>query len=114
MAERGAQLGNQNATKGKRWQQAINRALENRSRADGIAELDRLAELYLDTIEEMTASTPQRGPSISGLADLADRLDGKPAQALTIDADVTTRNASELTDDQLAEIAARAKSATQT
>jgi hypothetical protein len=79
----GAPIGNQNAVKAKRWQQAIDRALERRCKSDGIAELDRLAEIYLDTIEEMTASTEKRGPSIAGFADLADRLDGKPAQAIT-------------------------------
>lgn len=79
----GAPIGNQNAVKAKRWQQAIDRALEKRSKADGISELDRLAELYLDAIEEMTESTPTRGPSISGIADLADRMDGRAATAIT-------------------------------
>ena len=83
----GAPIGNQNAVKAKRWQQAIDRALERRCRADGIAELDRLADVYLDTIEEMTAGTDKRGPSIAGFADLADRLDGRPAQ--TVDANVS-------------------------
>ena len=83
MAESGGQPGNQNAVKAKRWSQAIDRALANRCKADGIAELDRLAEVYLDTIEEMTLGTEKRGPSIAGFADLADRLDGRPAQAIT-------------------------------
>lgn len=83
----GAPLGNQNAVKAKRWQQAIDRALEKRSKSEGIAELDRLAELYLDTIEEMTMSTEKRGPSIAGFADLADRLDGRPGTALTLGSD---------------------------
>lgn len=78
----GAPVGNQNAVKAKRWQQAIDRALEKRAKSDGIAELDRLAELYLDTIEDMTVGTEKRGPSIAGFVDLADRLDGKPAQTV--------------------------------
>ena len=82
MPERGGQPGNQNAVKAKRWQQAIDRALEKRCKADGIAELDRLAEVYLDTIEDMTQGTEKRGPSIAGFADLADRLDGRPAQTV--------------------------------
>lgn len=82
MPERGGQPGNQNAVKAKRWQQAIDRALEKRSKADGIAELDRLANIYLDAAEEMTVPTEKRGPSIAGLADLADRLDGKPTQTV--------------------------------
>ena len=47
MAERGAPLGNQNAVKAKRWQQAIDRALERRSKAAGIEALDELAEKLL-------------------------------------------------------------------
>lgn len=78
----GAPLGNQNAAKAKRWQQAIDRALDRRSKSDGIAELDRLADIYLDTIEEMTASTDKRGPSIAGFADFADRIDGKASQPI--------------------------------
>ncbi len=83
MATSGGQPGNQNAAKIKRWQQAIDRALAKRCKSDGIAELDRLAEIYLDTIEEMTMATEKRGPSIAGFVDLADRLDGKPTQAIT-------------------------------
>lgn len=78
-----APLGNQNAVKAKRWQQAIDRALENRSRAKGIEELDRLAEAYLSAAEEMAQSTLTTRPSIAGFADLADRLDGRPAQSIT-------------------------------
>ncbi len=83
MADVGGQPGNQNAVKAKRWQQAIDRALARRCKSDGIAELDRLADVYLDTIEEMTLATEKRSPSIAGLADLADRLDGRPAQSVT-------------------------------
>lgn len=91
MAERGAPIGNTNAAKGRKWHAAINRALDRRSKADGIAELDRLAELFLDTIEDMTQATPTRGPSIAGLVDLADRLDGKAIQQIdaTVDANLT-------------------------
>lgn len=74
--------GNQNAVKAKRWMQAIDRALDRRCKSAGIAELDRLADVYLDTIEEMTASTEKRGPSIAGFVDFADRLDGRTAQQL--------------------------------
>lgn len=76
----GAPLGNQNAVKAKRWQQAIDRALAKRSKSDGIAELDRLAEIYLDTAERM--ATNEDRPSIAGFSDLRDTLDGKPAQQL--------------------------------
>lgn len=82
MAERGGQPGNQNAVKAKRWQQAIDRALARRSKASGIEELDRLADVYLQAAEDMVSSPK---PSIAGLADLADRMDGKPAQTITGD-----------------------------
>lgn len=73
----GAPFGNQNAVKAKRWQQAIDRALDKRSRAAGIEELDRLAEKFLDTLEAMGNADK---PSIAGYAELADRMDGKAAQ----------------------------------
>ncbi len=69
----GAPVGNQNEVKGKRWQQAIDRALEKRSKVEGIQELDRLAEKFLSEVEAQ---------GINGYKELADRLDGKPAQAI--------------------------------
>ncbi len=73
MAERGGQPGNQNAAKSKRWQAAIDRALAKRSRVEGIEELDRLAEKFLDEVEK---------EGINGFRELGDRLDGKPGQEL--------------------------------
>lgn len=84
MAARGAPLGNQNAVKAKRWQQAIDRALARRSKSDAIAELDRLADVYLDAMESMATAEK---PSISGFADFADRMDGKPAQTTVLAGD---------------------------
>ncbi len=74
----GAPLGNQNAVKAKRWQDAINRALAERSKAKGIEALDELAEKLLANAEagDMTA-----------LKELGDRLDGRPAQSLTLAGD---------------------------
>lgn len=83
-----APLGNQNAIKAKRWSQAIDRALEKRSKAAGIEELDRLAEKFLDSIEEMTAATEKRGPDIGGFKELGDRLEGKPSQEIQHSGDV--------------------------
>ena len=73
MAEIGAQPGNQNATKGARWRHAIDRALERRSKAKGIEELDRLADKYLEDVE---------AAGINGFKEFGDRLDGKPAQQI--------------------------------
>ncbi len=97
----GAPFGNKNAVKAKRWQQAINRALEKRSKAAGIEELDRLAEKFLDAIEDMTASTEKRGPSIHGFIELADRIDGKSDQHIS----VSDNRPDELTEEELANIA---------
>jgi len=80
----GAPLGNQNAAKAKRWTAAIERALERRSRVEGQQELDRLADTFLEAIENMTIGTEKRGPSIAGFAELGDRLEGKPQQAVEL------------------------------
>ncbi len=84
----GAPQGNQNARKGKLWNQALERALQKRGRGDMVAELDRLAEKFLDAIEEMTVPTEKRGPNVSGFAELADRLDGKANQAIELSGEV--------------------------
>lgn len=73
MATTGGQPGNQNAVKAKRWQQAIDRALERRSKAAGIEELDRLADKFLEEVEKQ---------GIIGFKEFGDRLDGKAAQAI--------------------------------
>lgn len=91
-----APQGNQNAIKAKRWSQAIDRALAERSKSKGIEALDELAEKLLANCDlgDMTA-----------LKELGDRIEGKPSQSIDITADVTSRKAVDLTDDQLAEIA---------
>lgn len=70
MAERGAPHGNQNASKGKQWSAAIERALEKRG-VSRIEALDALAEKLLQRCDagDMTA-----------LKELGDRLEGKSAQ----------------------------------
>lgn len=69
----GAPEGNQNAVKSKRWQQAIDRALEKRCKGDGIKALDDLAEKLLANAE---------AGDMSALKELGDRIDGKPSQQL--------------------------------
>lgn len=51
--------------------------MERRCKADGIAELDRLAEAFLTAIEVDGATG-----GITGYKELADRLDGKVPQQL--------------------------------
>ncbi len=81
MPERGGQPGNQNAVKGKRWQQAIDRALAKRSKGDAIAALDELAEQFLNAV-----ATGDKD-FVPGFNALGDRLDGKPAQQVMLSGD---------------------------
>ena len=81
MAERGAQPGNQNAVKNRPWRQAIDRALEKKSRVDQIEALDAIAEKVVETA--MRGPSYEKGdPWAGAVSELADRLDGKPAQQL--------------------------------
>lgn len=71
----GAPIGNQNAARGRVWRAAIERALDRRSqsRADGIKEIDAVAEKLVEAAF---------GGDIAALKELGDRLEGKPAQAI--------------------------------
>lgn len=73
----GAPVGNQNAAKAKVWHAAICRALERRtaSRADGLKEIDALAEKLLDAVAS---------GDLAALKEFGDRMDGKPAQAVAM------------------------------
>jgi hypothetical protein len=73
----GAPIGNQNAAKSKIWNAAIHRALERRSasRADGIKEIDALAEKLLELVAK---------GDLLALKEFGDRIDGKPAQAVDL------------------------------
>lgn len=73
-----APLGNTNATKSKPWAAALNRALERRSLAEKKAGLDELADKLIDSCLE---------GNLGALQELGNRLDGKPAQALTVSGD---------------------------
>lgn len=70
----GAPLGNQNAAKAKLWHGAIMRALDKRGAGDRLKALDDLAEQLLN----LCASG-----DLPALKEFGDRLDGKPAQAIT-------------------------------
>lgn len=73
--ERGGQPGNQNAARGRIWRDAIDRALQKRSKVKQIEALDDLAEKLLVRAEE---------GDISALKELGDRLEGKPAQQINL------------------------------
>jgi hypothetical protein len=80
MAERGGQPGNNNASKGKPWRDAIDRALAARekSRVDGKKALDLLAEELLKKCDD---------GDMTALKELGDRVEGRPAQSLTVSGD---------------------------
>lgn len=86
MAERGGQPGNTNATKNRPWRLALDRALEKKSRVDQIEALDVIAEKVIDTA--IAGPSYEKGdPWLSAVHELADRLDGKPAQQLQLSGD---------------------------
>lgn len=66
-----AAIGNQYAAKAKRWSDAIDRALEKRSRVEGVQALDELAEKLLALADQ---------GDLGALKELGDRIEGKPAQ----------------------------------
>jgi len=76
--ERGGQIGNQNAAKGRMWRDAIHRALRKRSKTDQVEALDDLAEKFLAAVEQ---------GDIAAFKELGDRIDGKPAQVIAGDPD---------------------------
>lgn len=71
-----APLGNSNYIKGRRWSDAIDRALEKRGGGDKIKALDDLAEKLLQKCDEM---------DMSALKELGDRVEGKVAQIIAGD-----------------------------
>jgi hypothetical protein len=70
MAERGAPEGNKNASKNKPWAEAVNRALL----AEDGKKLRALADKLIDRALE---------GDVAALKEVGDRMDGKPAQAIT-------------------------------
>jgi hypothetical protein len=75
----GAPVGNQNAARAKVWRAAIMRALERRKPADErVAAIDELADKLIALVAM---------GDLGALKEFGDRLDGKPAQAVSIDGD---------------------------
>ena len=73
-----APLGNQNARKAKVWEQAIKRAL---ARYAGST-----IEAGLDSLADKLVAAGMAGDQWA-LKEIGDRMDGKPAQAVTVDGD---------------------------
>lgn len=93
---RGAPKGNRNAAKSKPWEQALKLAL---SRAGGDIQKG------LSTIADSVVKAAQGG-DMAAITELANRLDGKPAQSIDFTGDMTVRDATELSDAELSDIAA--------
>ena len=74
----GAPVGNTNAAKAKQWSAAIERALDKRGGGDRVIALNELAEKLLRKCDEM---------DMSALKELGDRLEGKPSQVISGDAE---------------------------
>ncbi len=75
MSGPGAPEGNDNAHKGAQWKQAIKRALAHKSGKTYREGLDLVATKFIEAAEQGDAWA---------IKDLADRIDGKPAQSLDI------------------------------
>lgn len=87
----GAPKGNKNAANPKGLSKILRQRLEER--AANAALMDALIDKALTG-------------DIQAIKEVFDRVDGKPKQSLDVTADVTARSASELSDDELADIAA--------
>ncbi len=96
----GAPKGNQNAVKAKRVKTAIDKALENKSKA--------LGQQALVAISETVVDAALNGEQWA-VRELYDRIDGKPHQSVYY-GDVEERDAKELSDAELANIAATGRS----
>lgn len=81
MAGPGAPKGNANASRGRVWRDAIERALDKRNHRmkDQAKAIDELAERLLQAAD---------AGDVSALRELGDRLEGKPAQDLNVAGDV--------------------------
>lgn len=70
-----APVGNTNANKGKRFALAIDAALGKRSRRDQVEALEALADKMIEMALE---------GDMTALREIADRIDGKPKQAIDV------------------------------
>jgi molecular chaperone GrpE (heat shock protein) len=84
-----APLGNKNSAKGRLWADAIKRAVSRKHGGDLNHGLDTLAEKLIEAVSK---------GDLQALKEFGDRIDGKPAQAIT-GADggpLETRNVTEI------------------
>lgn len=74
----GAPLGNQNGAKAKEWELALKRAMAHKADGDFRGTLDKIAAVVVDS-----ALAGER----DAWREVADRMDGKPAQGVTLSGD---------------------------
>lgn len=106
-----APLGNKNATRAKRWQEAIDKALKRfaRAKVEGDAPQEAVkAGEALDRIALTVVSAAIDGDWWA-VAEIGNRLDGKPSQSIDITGEIT--HVRELSDAQLLERLERARDA---
>ena len=100
MAGKGAPLGNQNASKGKRWAQALDKALkqfeDKKLKVKAGEALDRIAR---NVVKEALLG------DFWATAEIGNRLDGKAPQSVEVAGSIEHKHVHELTDEQLATIA---------
>lgn len=100
MAGRGAPPGNQNGAKGKRWAEALDRALklfeDKKLKVTRGQALDRIAR---NVVKEAILG------DFWAVAEIGNRLDGKAHQSVDVTGSIEHKHAHELTDAQLADIA---------
>lgn len=87
----GAPKGNNNAGKGARLSKVLKKRLEERAKESEL--IDVLINKALEG-------------DLAAIKEVFDRIDGKPKQSIDMAAEVTQKNVKELTDDELAAIAA--------
>jgi len=78
----GAPIGNTNGAKAKVWTAAITRALNKRTKLEGKEAIDELAEKLLGLCDE---------DNLPALKELGDRIEGRAAQSLSLDGDLSVR-----------------------
>ena len=92
--------GNNNAGKGRRWQDALNKALARYEKP----EKQISAGQALDKLAEQVVQKALDG-HWDAIQEIGNRLDGKPAQAIEHTGDLLHRHVTEVTDAELLDIA---------
>ena len=83
--DRGAQPGNNNATKGAEWRQALKRALVRVAEAEG-EDAEISYRKGLDIVADKFVEAASSGEAWA-IKEIGDRLDGKPGQSVTLGED---------------------------